>query len=734
MCKGFLTVLSAVLLPLYSIANIPYYVRDSPIRFKVEPQDQTKVHYEILSSSNITFNCEFSVEPVVSGWYPKIYWYHNGSIVQESEGIHVQSNHWNWTQLSTVYPGSYQCVVNDGYFTTVSRKAWFFLYGTVEDPPEVMAVSSNYSIGETVVLKCRPNIPEPTMIWKKNNKIIDIHPPKFIPLKSGDLLLYDAEVSDSGHYACLAVSQYYSNPDKLAMVANFSISVIPSKVYHQMEFILLPESQFIYQNKDVNLSCVARGNNLTYIWLRDSKPLQGRMFGNSVININPLLDGTYTCVVSDEQKSISATATATMFKKRECSDQSVDYFSNGMTNEPLTLMCYAPFHSLDIEWYHNGKKLNNTKSTLTIPKEINVTDVIGIYQCFVQDKNFTTISYHSQQMSSYRLTMKSKPNPPGKLEYSECVCGMPCNLTWERAENKVVFGTQFVAVKSSDGTCSSETPLDFFLERLPQVPALSKCCGRVALYVISTSNHKNASPFNFLWSTPGNQTRLIDVCGDKCRMDLNGNFTCSVDELTKSNFECDFHWSYDPSDGPIQSVYDSSDLLLRCNDAYEKDLHSKQLHARFSDVPCDVECLLSVNDTGWSGVAGKFITFTRSLSVKINSSKPQRAPELMNITRVNCSQYLLELKVPKPSCGALTHFNVNIDESDQLKLPIDEALDYDGLVTLSVTSSNPANFSVSAINDGGESEISNTLSVPSLSRGWCCSLRIPFFLITSFSP
>ena len=112
------------------VANIPYYVRDSPIRFKVEPQDQTKVHYEILSSSNITFNCEFSVEPVVSGWYPKIYWYHNGSIVQESEGIHVQSNHWNWTQLSTVYPGSYQCVVNDGYFTTVSRKAWFFLYGT----------------------------------------------------------------------------------------------------------------------------------------------------------------------------------------------------------------------------------------------------------------------------------------------------------------------------------------------------------------------------------------------------------------------------------------------------------------------------------------------------------------------------------------------------------------------------------------------------------------------------
>ena len=91
-------------------------------------------------------------------------------------------------------------------------------------------------------------------------------------------------------------------------------------------------------------------------------------------------------------------------------------------------------------------------------------------------------------------------------------------------------------------------------------------------------------------------------------------------------------------------------------------------------------------------------------------------------------------QVPKPSCGALTHFNVNIDESDQLKLPIDEALDYDGLVTLSVTSSNPANFSVSAINDGGESEISNTLSVPSLSRGWCCSLRIPFFLITSFSP
>ena len=104
-------------------------MRTPPVTFVTEPCDVSGVYYEILLQG-CSLKCEAAVEPIVSGWSPNIYWYHNGSIVNSSHGITIESNHWNWSHLTTVYPGSYQCVFDDGYFVTVSREAWIFLYST----------------------------------------------------------------------------------------------------------------------------------------------------------------------------------------------------------------------------------------------------------------------------------------------------------------------------------------------------------------------------------------------------------------------------------------------------------------------------------------------------------------------------------------------------------------------------------------------------------------------------
>ena len=110
-------------------ADVPYFVRTPPVTFKTEPCDVSGIYFEILLQGH-SLECEATVEPIVSGWSPHIYWYHNGSIVDSIHGINIESNHWNWSHLTTVYPGSYQCVFDDGYFVTVSREAWIFLYST----------------------------------------------------------------------------------------------------------------------------------------------------------------------------------------------------------------------------------------------------------------------------------------------------------------------------------------------------------------------------------------------------------------------------------------------------------------------------------------------------------------------------------------------------------------------------------------------------------------------------
>ena len=82
------------------------------------------MHFEVLIGK-ITVRCEVDIQPIVSNWWPHIYWRHNGSTVNSSwpNGASIDTNFWNFSVLHTPFPGSYQCVVDDGSFVLVSRVA-----------------------------------------------------------------------------------------------------------------------------------------------------------------------------------------------------------------------------------------------------------------------------------------------------------------------------------------------------------------------------------------------------------------------------------------------------------------------------------------------------------------------------------------------------------------------------------------------------------------------------------
>lgn len=63
------------------------------------------------------------------------------------------------------------------------------------------------SQGETILLECSPpkGIPEPTVLWKKNNQILDVQASKRIRIvDGGNLAIQDVRSSDEGQYQCVA--------------------------------------------------------------------------------------------------------------------------------------------------------------------------------------------------------------------------------------------------------------------------------------------------------------------------------------------------------------------------------------------------------------------------------------------------------------------------------------------------------------------------------------------------
>ena len=99
----------------------PYYIRPDPAILLAQPLDGT-----LRSGESVGLTCEVKgIEPIISGWWPHIYWLHNDSIVNSTwpGNMTIDTNYWNRTTLHTPFPGAYQCIVDDGSFILASRLA-----------------------------------------------------------------------------------------------------------------------------------------------------------------------------------------------------------------------------------------------------------------------------------------------------------------------------------------------------------------------------------------------------------------------------------------------------------------------------------------------------------------------------------------------------------------------------------------------------------------------------------
>ena len=99
----------------------PYYIRKRPASLLAQPMDVT-----LSFGHSINLTCEvMGMEPIISGWWPHIFWHHNGSTINSTwpRNVTIHTNYWDATTLHTSFPGTYQCIVDDGSFILASRLA-----------------------------------------------------------------------------------------------------------------------------------------------------------------------------------------------------------------------------------------------------------------------------------------------------------------------------------------------------------------------------------------------------------------------------------------------------------------------------------------------------------------------------------------------------------------------------------------------------------------------------------
>lgn len=69
--------------------------------------------------------------------------------------------------------------------------------------------------GETVSIGCKANgYPEPRVYWTKED--VEVHPSAYISVSDTLLTLHSVNMSDEGHYACIAENLAGSSKDRVS--------------------------------------------------------------------------------------------------------------------------------------------------------------------------------------------------------------------------------------------------------------------------------------------------------------------------------------------------------------------------------------------------------------------------------------------------------------------------------------------------------------------------------------
>ncbi|XP_077188775.1 hemicentin-1 isoform X2 [Paroedura picta] len=394
----------------------------------IEGDSETAHSKQVVAGSSLVLECNAAGNPP-----PLLTWLKDGVPVKISDNLHIVAGGRRLEILNAgkADHGQYICVA-----TSIAGEKEIKYDVEILVPPSVEGgnESSDYIVilHSPLELDCpATGTPLPAITWLKNGQPIESGAGYKILFNGHKFLISRAEVSDTGHYQCIATNKAGDHKKE------FDVTVhVPPAIKSTG-----PSERSVVLHKPVKLQCISNGIPTPSItWLKDGRPVNTARENIRLESSGRILQiaralvedaGRYTCVATNAAGEAQQHIRLHIYEPPSLKDAGKMINETVVMNNPIQLECKASGNPLPvITWYKDNRPLASTASISFLNRgqivEIEGAQIsdTGIYKC-------TVVNAAGMAELFYSLQVHVPPTISGNSEMVTVVVNNPVRLECE---------------------------------------------------------------------------------------------------------------------------------------------------------------------------------------------------------------------------------------------------------------------------------------------------------------
>ncbi|EMP38793.1 Hemicentin-1 [Chelonia mydas] len=386
---------------------------EAPVPPVIEGGSDTIQNKQVVAGNSLTLECKAAGNPP-----PLLTWLKDGVPVKASDNLHIVSGGKKLEILNAVEAdhGQYICVA-----TSIAGEKEIKYDVEILVPPLVEGGEepSNYIVilHSPLELDCpATGTPPPTIMWLKDGQPVEEGDGYKILLNGRKLLISRAQVSDTGHYKCVATNKAGDHERKLDITVHVPPTIKSTG----------PSERAVVVYKPMTLQCIANGiPSPSITWLKDGQPVntaRGNIrlesSGRILQIAKALLEdaGRYTCVATNAAGEAQQHIRLHVHEPPSVEHAGKMLNETVVVNNPIHLECKASGNPLPaITWYKDSHPLAGSASVTFLNRgqivqldSAQISDT-GIYKCVAVNTAGTAELF-------YNLQVHVPPSISGKNE------------------------------------------------------------------------------------------------------------------------------------------------------------------------------------------------------------------------------------------------------------------------------------------------------------------------------
>ncbi|XP_014802303.1 PREDICTED: hemicentin-1 [Calidris pugnax] len=368
----------------------------------IEGDADTAQSRQVVAGNSLTLECKAAGNPP-----PLLTWLKDGVPVKASDNLRILSGGKKLEILNAVEAdqGQYLCVA-----TSIAGEQEIKYEVEILVPP---FVEGGDELLDYVVILHSPleldcsatGTPSPTITWLKDGQPIEEGAGHKILLNGQKLLISRAQVSDTGHYKCVAANKAGEHEREFDVTVHVPPTIKSAGTSERAVVI----------HKPVTLQCIANGiPSPSITWLKDGQPVntaRGNIrlesSGRILQVVKALLEdaGRYTCVATNAAGEAQQHVRLHVHEPPSLEDAGTMLNETVVVNNPIHLECRASGNPLPvITWYKDNRPLTSSSSATSLNRGqvlqiegAQISDT-GIYKCVAVNTAGTAELFYSLQV------------------------------------------------------------------------------------------------------------------------------------------------------------------------------------------------------------------------------------------------------------------------------------------------------------------------------------------------